>query len=235
MTASDSSERPPSLLAITVRRSFSVGRVYLVLSTALSLFYTIVLSIVPGNAFISAFPLLLPILGTMGAMGSMLVFTNDRTKGVFEYLIAYGVPPRRIFLNVVETSLVMLSVVEAVTLVAGLGLRAAVGQPIPLPFILDIAVYSLPMSYGTAALTSAAGMFWTSLSSPRQGMNSPLGLLPMVGVAPGVLVLIIAEAVGPARAPYVAVSAVIIVVLTAVALLTLGGRLMPRERLLSPA
>ncbi len=199
------------------------------------MFYTVVLSVANGNAFLTAFPLLLPILGTMGGMGAMLVFTNDRTKGVFEYLIAYGIPPRRIFLNVIETALVMLSVVDVATLSVGIGLRIALGRGIPFQFVLDIVVYSVPMSYGTAAFTSAAGMFWTSLSSPRQGMNSPLGLLPTLGIAPGVLVLVIALAVGPALAVYVAVSAVVVVVIAAVALLALGSRLLPRERLLSPA
>jgi len=199
------------------------------------MFYAIVLSVVPGETFSTLLPLLLPIMGTIGGIGAMLVFTNDRTKGVFEYLIAYGVPPRQIFLNVLGAAMALLTVVNGATLAVAVGLRLGVGYGIPLVFVERILVYSLPMSYGAAALCTSAGMYWTSLSSPRQGMNSPLGLLPLIGVAPGVLTLLAAEVAGPTLGTYVALGAVVLVVLLALILLALESRLMPRERLLSPA
>jgi hypothetical protein len=235
MASSRLSQGPPSLLGNTVRRSFTVGKLNLAIGTTVSLFYGIVLSLVPGDSFSTLLPLLLPIMGTIGGIGAMLVFTNDRTKGVFEYLIAYGIPPRQIFLNVMGAAMALLTVVDGATLAAAVALRLGVGYGIPLVFVERILIYSLPMSFGAAALCTSAGMYWTSLSSPRQGMNSPLGLLPIIGVAPGALTLIAAEVAGATLGPYVALGAVILVVVLALVLFALESRLMPRERLLSPA
>jgi hypothetical protein len=235
MTPSGLSQGPPSLLGTTVRRSFTVGRLNLVIGTGVSLLYGTILSVVPGDSFSTIFPLLLPIMGTIGGIGAMLVFTNDRTKGVFEYLIAYGVPTRQIFLNVLGAALVLLSVVDGTTLAVAVALRLGVGYGIPLMFVEWVLVYSLPMSYGAAALCTTAGMYWTALSSPRQGMNSPLGLLPLIGLAPGAITLVAVEAAGPALATYVALGAVTLVVVLALVLFGLESRLMPCERLLSPA
>jgi hypothetical protein len=235
MASSGVSHGPPSLLGNTVRRSFTVGKLNLAIGTIISLFYGVILSVVPGDTFSTLLPLLLPIMGTVGGIGAMLVFTNDRTKGVFEYLIAYGVPPRQIFLNVLGAAMVLLSVVDGATLAVSVALRLGLGYGVPLVFGERILIYSLPMSYGATALCTSAGMYWTSLSTPRQGMNSPLGLLPLLGVAPGALTLIAAEVAGPALAPYVALGAVLLVVILALILFALESRLMPRERLLSPA
>ncbi len=229
------SEPLPSLLRTTIRRSFIVGRVNLVVATGASLVWGTLLSLTSGGAFASLFPLLLPVLGTIGTAGPMLVFTNDRTKGVFEYLIAYGVPTHRIFVNVLAAALTMVGVVDGLTLAVALSLRAALGLAVPLAFTEALLGYSLPMSFGATALTTAAGMYWTSLSSPRTGMNSPLGLLPMLGIAPGGLALVAAEGAGPGVRIYVLIGAVAVVVVLATVLLLLESRLMPRERLLSPA
>jgi hypothetical protein len=199
------------------------------------MFYGIILSLVPGDSFSTLLPLLLPIMSTVGGIGAMLVFTNDRTKGVFEYLIAYGIPARQIFLNVLAAAMALVTVVDGATLAVAIALRLGIGYGVPLVFVERILIYSLPMSYGAAALCTAAGMYWTSLSTPRQGMNSPLGLLPLIGIAPGGITLVAAEVAGPNLGPYVALSAVVLVVLLTLILLALESRLMPRERLLSPA
>jgi len=235
MASSSGPEGPSSLLGSTVRRSFTVGRMNLVIGTGVSLLYGVILSVIPGGSFATVLPLLLPVMGSIGGIGAMLVFTNDRTKGVFEYLIAYGVPPQQIFLNFLGAAFVLLTVVNVTTLFAAVGIRLALGYGVPLVFAESVLAYSLPMSYGATALCTSAGMYWTSLSSPRQGMNSPLGLLPIVGVAPGLVTLLAAEAAGPTLGVYVAIGAVVLVVLLAVILLALESRLMPRERLLSPA
>ncbi len=212
-----------------------MGKVNLVIATAVSLFWGSLLSLASGTTFTTTVPLLIPLLGTIGAVGPMLVFTNDRTKGVFEYLIAYGVPAHRIFMNVLAAAIAMVSVVDAVTITGIVVVHLVVGYGLPLGFVVAVLAYSLPMSFGSAALLTSAGMYWTSLSSPRQGMNSPLGLLPILGVAPGGLTLILAEAAGPVYGYYVAAAGVVTIVAGALVLLALESRLMPRERLLSPA
>jgi hypothetical protein len=49
--------------------------------------------------------------------------------------------------------------------------------------------YTLPMSYASQAFAATVGMYWSALSSPRQGLNSPIGLAPFIGILPTVATL----------------------------------------------
>jgi len=207
---------------------------YLAIGTGLSVFYAVVLG-ASATVFTTVFPLIAPILTTSGATGGMLVFTNDRLKGVLEYLIAYGVTPRRIFANVVLSSLVLATVVVAATMAGGVGVYLLLGHHLTTFLVLALTLYSVPMGYADVAFTVIIGMYWTSLSSPRTGMSSPLGLLPLVGVATPGLVLIAAVAVGSSEAVTIALGAVLLLVVIVLGLIRAVDRLMPRERFLSPA
>jgi len=230
----DASGGPPSLLGATIRRAFVLGRIYLVLGAGLSLFYAVVLSLAGGTAFATAFPLLLPVLASLGGMGGMMVFTNDRVKGVFEYLIAYGVSPRRLFVNVLIASLVLLTVIMGPTVAVGLGAYVASGHVLTEGLVASLVVYSIPMGYASVAFAATMGMFWTSLSSPMAGMSSPLGVVPLLGMAPTIITLAVAGAVRTS-ALYVVVSAVVLIGAVVLVLISPIGRLLRPERLLSPA
>jgi hypothetical protein len=231
-------EGPPSILGVTIRRSAVSGRLYLGVGIGLAIFYGVVLGLGDGSAFETVFPVLLPVVAVVGALGAMVIFTSDRLKGVFEYLIAYGVSPRRLFATVLATSLVLETVVLAATLAGGLGAYRASGHALSLGLAATLALYSVPMSYAAVAFMTSVGVFWTSLSSPREGMNSPIGLLPIVGVGPPLVTLVLALAVNALHAVsvYTVTSAAIATVAALVgALAALTGRLLHPERLLSPA
>ena len=98
----------------------------------------------------------------------------------------------------------------------------------------SLALYSVPMSYASAAFAATVGMFWTSLSSPRAGMNSPVGLIPLVGMAPSILTVIGLAAASASRAYLVLGVSVVGIVLVVLTLLRSMEKLMPRERLLAP-
>jgi hypothetical protein len=228
---------PPSLLRTTFRRSLALGRIFIIVGIVYVLVLAVALSFTAASSFTSAYPIFLPIFAVLGSMGGLMVFSNDRTKGVFEYLIAYGISPRRLFINVLLVSLLLETVVLGLVLGIGLGIFVASGHAISLALVMALAVYSVPMSYASAAFAATVGMFWTSLSSPRSGLNSPIGLVPFVGIAPSILTLALVSflAIEGFTDIYlvigVAVGAVVALVLL---LLSLLDRLMPRERLLSP-
>ncbi len=229
---------PPTLLGITIRRSLTSGRVYLLAGTGLSMFYAVVLGIVPGSAFESIFPVLLPVLAVVGGLGAMNVFTSDRIKGVFEYLIAYGVPPQRVFANVLVAGVVLESIVVGSTCSVGLAVYFGTGHPLTTVLAVTLLVYGVPMSFASVAFASMVGMFWTSLSSPRQGINSPIGLVPLVGIAPSVATLVAAESVRPlgdTAVVLVTTASILVVVGVVLVMLRFAARLLPQERLLSPA
>lgn len=240
MIASPASQGPLSLLGITVRRSFATGRFYLVYATAMSLLFVIVMAFAGGSSFNSVVPLILPIFGVVGSMGGLTVFTNDRLKGVLEYLMAYGISPRRLFVDVLLASLVLLTTVLGIALGIGIGVLEVRRHALGVDFALPLALYALPMSYASVAFAVTIGMFWTSLSSPRTAINSPIGLAPLIGILPsmatvgGIVALSVTGNMSTLSFVIVAGGAVVLIALVVVLLLSMMERLLLRERLLSP-
>lgn len=240
MAAPPSSEGPLSLLGITVRRSYATGRFYLVYASVMSLVFVTAMGFAGGSSFNSVVPLILPIFGVVGSMGGLTVFTNDRMKGVLEYLMAYGLSPRRLFVNVLLASLVLLTTVLGIALGVGVGIFVVRNHLPSVDFALLLGLYAFPMSYASVAFAATIGMFWTSLSSPRTGMNSPIGLAPLIGILPPaatLMAIVGLSATGNFSAQdfvLVAGVAVGLIALVVLLLLSLIGRLLRRERLLSP-
>ncbi len=226
------------LTGTTIRRTIVIGRQYLGIGVALALLLSLILLLATGRhggtAFQTTFPLELPLFAVTGSMGGLMTFTSDRTKGVFEYLIAYGVGPRRLFANGLVATSAVATIILGLTL--GVGLTAAVADRVSLGENLfkAIAFYTVPMSFAGALFISTVGMIWSSLSTPRTGINSPLGIAPMVGVAPIILVLIVAESAPSSEYYYITGGAAAVIVAAVVLLLALSARLMGRERFISP-
>ncbi len=234
MAAQLLSEGPPSLLGITIRRSFVAGRVFFIVGLLYVFFLSSALSFSGPSSFGSAFPIILPIFTVLGAVGGLTVFSNDRIKGTFEYLLAYGVRPRRIFTEILITSLAMVTIELALSLALGLGIYLALGNALTADLFVGLALYAIPESYACTALMAIVGAFWTSFSSPRAGLNSPVGFAPAFGILPQIVTLIL-SGVFSAYLYDVLFGNVAVVVVIVLALLSLTNRLMPRERLLSPA
>ncbi|HYM38549.1 MAG TPA: hypothetical protein VEY12_00185 [Thermoplasmata archaeon] len=224
---------------MTIRRSIVLGRIFLAVGTGYLLIFGIAVGLTSGAAFAIILTLFLPVFTVVGSMGGLMAFTNDRLKGVFEYLIAYGVSPRRLFANLLVSTLVLVTIVLGISLAVVMGVYVADGGTVSADLAVSLALYSIPMSYASGAFAAAIGMFWTSLSSPRTGMNSPIGLMPLIGIAPSLIALAGAVAAntayGPSAAYIVLGVAVVSVVALVLVLLRLMERLMRRERLLSPA
>ncbi len=235
------SEAAPSLLGVTMRRSFTTGRFFLGYGSVISVVLGLSLALSPGSAFASTFPFLLPIFVVVGSMGAMVVFTNDRIKGVLEYLLAYGYAPRRLFVTFLFAALALSAVVLSVALAAGLGVYLIRGHPFTTQLATLLVLYAIPMSIVSSAFAATVAMLWTSLASPRAGMNSPIGLIPLIGILPSVLTLFLLTALAaagifsPTELLFIAAGVVGAVAVIVVALLRTLSRFLRRERLLSPA
>ncbi len=235
------SEEPPSLLGITVRRASLTGRFFLVYGTVLSLLLGVLLALFSGPSFASSYALFLPIFGVVGSMGGLTVFTSDRTKGLLEYLIAYGYSPRRLFANVLLTTLVLVSIVVGIGTSVSLGVYFVEGNAATSTLAITMGLYAVPMTFACAAFASTVGVYWTALSSPRQGINSPVGLIPFIGILPALATLFSIVAFSLSRPLssttllLVLGSAMGLVAIFVMVLLVSMGRLLRRERFLSPA
>ena len=226
-------EALPSLLGITLRRSMVLGRIYLAVGTGYPLIIGLIAASSPSTGLV--FPIILPVFGVVGSLGASLVFANDRLKGVFEYLLAYGITARRLFVNALAAALLLATVVVTLSTATWLTAAAVRGYPIAPATLLTLVLYGIPMTYATAAFATAVGMYWTSLTAPREGINNPLGLMPVVGIVPALLTLMAIAIAGPSY--FFLVDSIALLLVTAVVGLLLRAmeRRMPRERLLSVA
>ena len=224
------------LEASTIQRTLRIGWRYLVLGAGISLLLTCELLFLgksPGSAFDTTFPLEIPLFAVLGSIGGLMTFTSDRTKGVFEYLLAYRVRPGNLFINGLLATAVMAGILLGVSLSVGLGLATVRGVTLTAAFWQALAYYSIPMGLAGALVTSTVGMIWASVSTPRTGINSPVGLAPMIGIAPTILVLLAAETSPSSDYYYITGGASLALIVLAVALLALSAKLMSRERFLS--
>jgi hypothetical protein len=230
-----------SFLGPTIRRSLRSGRMVLVMGTVWSVILGVSVAIGSGSGFASSFPLILPIFGSVASTGALTVFTSDRTKGVLEYLMAYGISPRRLFTNFIVAALASISIVLVIGVGASVGAYVARGHSLSTNLLLLLGVYAIPMSYVSGAFATTVGMYWSALSSPREGMNSPIGIVPFLGILPPVAVLVLIGVFGATigittdRFLLVTGAALALVALTVLYLLANLGHLLRRERLLSNA
>ncbi|MCI4336687.1 MAG: hypothetical protein L3K17_05775 [Thermoplasmata archaeon] len=224
------------LEAATIRRTLRIGWRYLAIGVAISLLLTLELLFLGksrGAQFDGTFPLEIPLFAVMGSTGGLMTFTSDRTKGVFEYLLAYGVRPRALFINGLLSAAVMTAIILSISLSVGIGLAVGRGVALTPNFWEALAYYTVPMGFAGALVTITGGMIWASVSTPRSGLNSPVGLAPMIGIGPTILVLLAAETAPSSDYYYITGGASLALILVAIGLLVLSSRLMDRERLLS--
>ena len=223
----------PSLLGVTIRRSLVVGRISLLIGTVMIVFYSAAFGF-GGPLFTSIGTVLLPIFAVTGGLGGATVFSNDRMKGVLEYLVAYGLTPRRILFNVLVAGLVQVTIVLSVGVAAGTVTYLLSGYALTAQLPLALLGYTFPMSYLTVSMMTIIGVFWTSLSSPRAGMNSPLGVLPLIGFVPTTIGLVLALALS-AYAVQILLGIEVALAVVVFQLILRTDRLMPPDRLLSSA
>jgi hypothetical protein len=231
-----SQRKLPSLMLVTLRRGVVAGRSYLAIGVLVSLVLTVALlrSARGTVEFVAVFPLEVPLFASLGAMGGLMLFVADRSKGVLEYFIAYGVRPAALFVNSLLVTLALTTIVLGASLAVGLTGYLAAGNTLSTDLENSLLGYTVPMAYASALFASICGIIWSSLSTPRMGLNTPVGLAPILGVAPPVLVLVVAEGVDKGAYYDVTLGASLGFVALVVLLLVASSRLMDRERYLSP-
>jgi hypothetical protein len=230
-----------SLLGVTIRRAVASGRFYLVYGTAMTALLGTALALTSPSTFATSFALFLPIFGVAASIGGLVVFTGDRAKGVLEYLLAYGVSPRRLFANVLLTAVSLSAIVFAIGGGVGVGVYLARGNPFTPELGELLFLYGVPMGFASAAFAATVGVYWSALSSPRAGMNSPVGVIPLIGILPPLATVLAFSALGiageltVANALRVIALSLVLVGGTVLLLLRFMDRLLKRERFLSPA
>ena len=172
----------------------------------------------------------------LGASGALMIFGSDKDKGVYEYMLAYGVEVSTIFWSIIAATMGLVTLVLGVSLaltVVLLGFTNA--SALSLVFGELVIFYTMPLSYAAAMLMSMTGMIWSQLTARRPGVNSPVGVAPLLGIAPVLVVLFLAVGPGAGHIVYVVGAASVVMILAVVAIASVASRKMQRERFLSNA
>jgi hypothetical protein len=235
-----------NLIQTNFKRALSFGAIYIILGIAIS-FLTggLITGLVNETAsaspdvplFVSQiFPLMFPIYTVMGSFGGLMVFVSDRTKGVYEYLIAYGVNVYEIFWSTMLATLGLVTVVIGVSLTGNIAILLLMGGTIQPALIELLLVYTIPISYASVAFMTMAGMMWSSLTRKVPGVNSPIGIATLLGMAPILTVLIFSSLFTGSGSFLLLVGAVTLILVALVAIMmVVANKKMNRERLLSDA
>jgi hypothetical protein len=240
-----------SLFYTNFRRALNFGKVYVVIGMVLPLLVVAELSFA-GNAVNGAsaaggaaagstiigqlYPLLLPVFVVLGASGALMIFGSDKDKGVYEYMLAYGVDVSTIFWSIIAAAMGLVTLVLAVSLVVTVGALAFTNAgALSVVFGELVILYTIPLSYAAAMLMSMTGMIWSQLTARRPGVNSPVGVAPLLGIAPVLVVLFLAIGPGAGHIVYVVGAASALMILAVVVLASVASSKMQRERFLSNA
>lgn len=237
------SERSQSLVYLNFKRSISYGKVYLILGIAISILMTAVLANTihairaSGTASLLAGEvpaLILPVAAVLGSMGALMIFTSDKAKGVYEYLIAYGVSVSEIFWSIVISAVGLVTIVLAISVSSVIAILICSGAGVSYIFFELLIYYVIPISYTSSMFMSMAGMIWSSLATRRAGLNSPVGAAPILGMLPMLLVLFLSRA-GAGNFILVVGSVSLALVVLVGAMIGISNGKMQRERFLSNA
>ena len=242
---SSQNRRTRSLTYMNFRRAANFGRIYLIMGIVLSFIIVIPISAVGRSVpaevngatqVLSQIPaLVLPLFAIIGSMGGLMIFTSDKTKGVYEYLIAYGVNISSIFWSIVLATIGLASIVLVVSISGTVGILIATGGSISIGFVELVTFYVIPISYTSSMFMSMAGMIWSSLATRRAGVNSPVGLAPVLGIIPVMAVLLLSSRVGAGNFILLVGSVSVALVFIVGVMIAVSNKKMVRERFLSNA
>ncbi len=225
-----------SLGWINFKRSLSYSRVYVALGIALSLLLALEFTFLTrraGARLDEVYPLILPLTVVLGSVGGLWLYTGDRRKGVYEYLIAYGIDVSTIFLSIIVATVGLATLVLASSVLIMVAVYLAMGVHTTLGLIEIILLYTLPLSYSSPVFMSMAGMTWSALTTRVTGVNSPVGVAPLLGIAPPLVVIVLSAVAGPSLSGYVAILVSASVVGLTLVMALVADRKMVRERFLS--
>ena len=235
--------RLKSFIKTNFKRALSFGSVYLILGILVSFLTGGLITGLTSSADLSydapfivsqTFPLMLPLYAVLGSFGGLMVFVSDRTRGVYEYLIAYGVNVYEIFWSTLIVTLGLVTVVLGISLAGNVAILLLMGGSIQFAMIELLLIYTIPVSYASVAFMTISGIIWSSLTRRVPGVNSPVGMATLLGIGPVLAVVFLSTFFGGSGNFMLIVGGITLILVTMVAVMMMvANKKMSRERLLS--
>jgi hypothetical protein len=232
-----------SFWRVTMRRSVSLSRTYIILGTAMSVYGTImsnILTLIPANpanpvstpiALMNIFPILsvafLSLSALLFSLPVVMLFVYDKNNGVFEYLLSTGLDQLDIFKGYVKASLLLAAILLAFSTALNTCIGIYLGTSLGL--LVGIAVLTFSIGISVVFLVAISMMAFSSLQKTPTGANQPLGVI--IGIIP-VFPALILPLVFPSYALVIDIAIAAVTLLVSTALLLSIDRLILREKLL---
>ncbi len=215
-----------------------MGKLYLVLSPAIGLGFTVLLdvagragTVAQSGATVDVAALTGSVLVSLGALAGLMMalpvfflFIYDKNAGVLEYLLAVGMSQREVFKGYLKAALALSLLVMVPVVLLNLAL-----SPSGLLFAAESGGISLVMGVSDVAFVTVLMTAFSSMQRQPTGVNSPLGV--GVGIIPLFPGLVLGALLGGMILWLDLAVAMGLLVLT-VALLSAVDRLIRREKLL---
>ena len=228
---------------VTMRRSVSLSRTYIILGTAMSVYGTImsnILTLIPANpanpvstpiALMNIFPILsvafLSLSALLFSLPVVMLFVYDKNNGVFEYLLSTGLDQLDIFKGYVKASLLLATILLAFSTALNTCIGIYLGTNLGL--LVGIAVLTFSIGISVVFLVAISMMAFSSLQKTPTGANQPLGVI--IGIIP-VFPALILPLVLPSYALVIDIAIAAVTLLVSTALLLSVDRIILREKLL---
>ena len=229
-----------SFWQVTMRRSISLSRTYIVIGIGMSIYGIIIsniLALTPANPastaidLVKIFPILsvaiLSLSALLFSMPVVMLFVYDKNNGVFEYLLSTGLDQFDIFKGYVKASLLLaaglLAFSSALNITFGIYLGTSLG------LLASIVVLTFSIGISVVFLVTVSMIAFSSLQKTPTGANQPLGVV--IGIIP-VFPTLILPLVFPLQAIVIDIIIAAATLLISIALLFSINRLILREKLL---
>ncbi|HLH85778.1 MAG TPA: hypothetical protein VKU79_02810 [Thermoplasmataceae archaeon] len=194
------------LLRLYLKRYLKEGRAYFLMGLIMPLFFLVFFTIVGertggGSGVLKAFseslglkdvslylvvlilPYIAPVFTVVGTMAAPAFYVEDKDNGFFEFILSSTkFSSKDIFWAIVLTAVIVAAITIAVAATFMLIVVFVLNGGIPINFLKEILVYTIPISIIAALIGTSVAFASQALTKRISFVNSPAGLAPVFGV-----------------------------------------------------
>ncbi len=208
------------LLKLYFRRYLTEGKVYIIIGLILPIIILILFMYAGGRAgsnsasktaieeiaaamgltnpslylVAAIYPFIMPVFSIVGSVMAPALYSEDKSNGFYEFIMSSTkIGTRDIFWSIILTGLAMVLIIMAVIFTVTLGMFMVLNGSIPLFFIRELAVYSIPVAIVASLIVSSVSFLSEAMTRRISFVNSPAGVAPIFGIAIALIPLLFFE------------------------------------------
>lgn len=140
------------------------------------------------------YPFIMPVFAIVGSVMAPALYSEDKSNGFYEFVMSSTkIGTKDIFWSIVLTGLAMVLIVIAVIFSITVILFIALNGSVPLFFIRELAIYSVPVAIVASLIVSSVSFLSEAMTKKISFVNSPAGVAPIFGIAIAVIPMVFFE------------------------------------------